>query len=133
MNTATGANEMSDFKTWEEMSDLEQAVCTFWDMYKDAHGFRPRHVDTNSWTMADFEKEFEDLQEIIERENTLRLEREDSASHEFEMRMLDLLRSGAKDRAMAMRWIHEAEETNGDDEYLCYTLGLPYGYFKEIA
>jgi hypothetical protein len=133
MNTATGANEMSDFKTWEEMSDLEQAACTFWDMYKDAHGFRPRHVDTNSWTMADFAKEFEDLQEIIERENTLRLEREDSASHEFEMRMLDLLRSGAKDRAMALRWIHEAEETNGDDEYLCYTLGLPYGYFKEIA
>jgi hypothetical protein len=48
--------------------------------------------------------------------------------HEFEMRMLDLLRSGAKDREMALRWIHEAEDTGGDDEYLCYTLGLPYRY-----
>jgi hypothetical protein len=133
MNTATGANEMSDFKTWEEMSDLEQAACTFWDMYKDAHGIRPRHVDTNSWTMEDFSKEFEYLGKVIDREHTLRLEREEAASHEFEMRMLDLLRSGAKDRAMALRWVHEAEETNGDDEYLCYTVGLPYGYFKEIA
>ena len=49
------------------------------------------------------------------------------------MRMLDLLRSGAKDRQMAMRWVHEAEETGGDDEYLCYTLGLPYRYFKETV
>jgi hypothetical protein len=49
------------------------------------------------------------------------------------MRMLDLLRSGAKDRAMAMRWVHEAEETGGDDEYLCYTLGLPYRYFAVDA
>jgi hypothetical protein len=47
--------------------------------------------------------------------------------------MQDLLRSGAKDRAMALRWVHEAEETNGDDEYLCYTVGLPYGYFRETV
>ena len=117
------------FKSWEEYTPLEQAAMTYWDMYKDAHGFRPRHVDTSSWTMDQFEAEFKDLQEIIERENILRLEREDAASHEFEMRMLDLLRSGAKDRAMAMRWIHEAEGSNGDDEYLCYLLGLPYRYF----
>jgi len=30
---------------------------------------------------------------------------------------------------MALRWIHEAEDTGGDNEYLCYTLGLPYRYF----
>jgi hypothetical protein len=41
---------------------------------------------------------------------------------------------GAKDRAMALRWIHEAEGSNGDDEYLCYLVGLPYRYFvkKEV-
>jgi hypothetical protein len=31
---------------------------------------------------------------------------------------------------MAMRWIHEAEQTRGDNDYLAYTLGLPYRYFK---
>jgi hypothetical protein len=121
------------FKSWEEYTPLEQAAMTYWDMYKDAHGFRPRHVDTSAWTLEQFEAEFKELEQVIEREHILRLEREATASHEFEMRMLDLLRSGAKDRAMALRWIHEAEETNGDDEYLCYTVGLPYGYFRETV
>ena len=122
---------MSDFtfKSWEEYTPLEQAACTFWDMYKDAHGFRPRHIDTSTWTLEQFEAEFEQLDRIINQENILRLEREATASHEFEMRMQDLLRSGAKNREMAMRWVHEAEGSNGDDEYLCYLLGLPYRYF----
>ena len=122
---------MEAFKTWEEMSVVEQMACQYWDMYKDAYGVRPRGVDTSTWTEADFLKEFGYLNLVIEREAIIRKEAEERASHEFEMRMMDLLRSGAKDRTMALRWIHEAEETGGDDEYLCYTLGLPYGYFRE--
>ena len=119
-----------EFKTWDEMSDLEQASATWWDMYKDAYGFRPRGVDTSDWTLDLFRKEMDYLQEIIERNHAQRLIEEDAASHDFEMRVADLLRSGAKDREMALRWIHEAEGSNGDDEYLCFLVGLPYGYFK---
>jgi hypothetical protein len=135
MDTANKEHEMSEFtfKSWEEYTPLEQAACTYWDMYKDAHGFRPRHVDTSTWTLEQFEEEFKSLEDIIDRENTLRKEREEAASHEFEMRMQDLLRSGAKDRAMALRWVHEAEGSNGDDEYLCFLVGLSYGYFKVVA
>jgi hypothetical protein len=122
---------MEAFKSWEEMSVLEQMACRYWDMYKDAYGVRPRGIDTSAWTEADFLKEFGYLNLVIEREYNLRKEAEEKASHEFEMRMLDLLRSGAKDREMALRWVHEAEGSNGDDEYLCYLVGLPYGYFKE--
>jgi hypothetical protein len=121
------------FKSWEEYTPLEQAAMTYWDMYKDAHGFRPRGVDTSTWSLADFEKEFEYLGKVIEREEELRKDSEARAAHEFEMRMQDLLRSGAKDRAMALRWIHEAEGSNGDDEYLCFLVGLSYGYFKVVA
>lgn len=121
---------MTELTSWEEMTTLEQYACTFWDMYKDAHGFRPRHVDTTSWTEADFEREFKELGEIMDREAILRKENEATAIHAFEMRMADLLRSGAKDREMAMRWVHEAEGSNGDDEYLCFLVGLPYRYFK---
>jgi len=123
----------NEFKSWEEMTVLEQYACQFWDMYKDAHGFRPRHIDTNSWTEADFEAEFVQLAQIIDREEILRLDNEERAAHEFEMRMQDLLRSGAKTRDMALRWVHEAEGSNGDDEYLCFLIGLPYGYFKETV
>jgi hypothetical protein len=98
-------------------------------MYKDAYGVRPRGVDTSSWSETDFLKEFGYLNLVIEREEIARKEREERAAHDFEVRVLSLLQSGAKDREMALRWIHEAEGSNGDDEFLCYLVGLPYRYF----
>ena len=122
------------FKSWDEMSTLEQYACTFWDMYKDAYGVRPRGVDTTDWTEAQFEAEFVLLGESIDANYKDQLAREEVASHDFEMRILNLLQTGAKDREMALRWIHEAEGSDGDDEYLCYLVGLPYRYFaKEVA
>jgi hypothetical protein len=120
---------MEAFKTWEEMTTLEQYACQFWDMYKDAYGVRPRGIDTSAWTEEEFEAEFVSLSKTIEVNYQAQLASEEKAAHDFEIRMLDLLMSGAKDRAMALRWIHEAEGSDGDDEYLCFLLGLPYRYF----
>ena len=117
------------FKAWEDLTVLEQMALTFWDMYKDAHGFRPRHIDTNGWSEEDFEREFRLLGEVIEQENARRLESEHVAKVRFEIRVQSIIEMGAKDREMALRWIHEAEGSDGDDEYLCYLLGLPYRYF----
>ena len=124
---------MTEFTTWEQMSDLEQAQCQYWDMYKDAYGVRPRGVDTSMWTLADFDAEFKLLGEIIKQEYVARQIAQHEAAHAFEQRMLKTLACGAKDREMAMRWIHEAEGTNGDDEFLCWTLGLPYQHFRKVA
>jgi hypothetical protein len=118
-----------EFKSWEEMSTLEQMACQYWDMYKDAYGVRPRGIDTSSWTESDFEAEFRQLGMTIADNDYERKQSEEKAAHDFEMRMLGLLQSGAKDREMAMRWVHEAEGSGGDDEYLCFLLGLPYRYF----
>ena len=120
---------MESFKSWEEMSTLEQYACQFWDMYKDAYNVRPRGIDTTAWTEAEFEAEFVQLAKTIDANYKEQLVAEAKAQHDFEIRVLDLLMSGAKDREMALRWIHEAEGSNGDDEYLCYLLGLPYRYF----
>ena len=119
----------NEFKSWEEMTTLEQYACQFWDMYKDAYGVRPRGIDTSTWSEADFEREFVQLSVTIAEEDRQRKESEEKAMHDFEMRVLSLLQTGAKDREMALRWIHEAEGSNGDDEYLCYLVGLPYRYF----
>jgi hypothetical protein len=124
---------MEDFKSWEEMTTLEQYACNFWDMYKDAYGYRPRSIDTSSWTEADFEEEFVQLGKTIDANYKEQLAQEAVAQHDFEMRVLSLLQTGAKTREMALRWIHEAEGSNGDDEYLCFLLGLPYRYFKETV
>jgi len=122
---------MEEFKTWEEMSVLEQYACQYWDMHKDAYGFRPRGIDTSSWTEADFEREFFQLSVTIAEEDRVRKEAEEKAAHDFEMRILSLQMTGATDRDMALRWVHEAEGSDGDDEYLCFLVGLPYGYFRK--
>ena len=123
----------TEFKSWDKLSELEQAQSIYWDMYKDAYGVRPRGVDTSFWTLADFEVEFKVLGEVINAEDIARKEAEATATVVFEQRIQSLVDAGAKDRATAMRWIHEAEETNGDDDYLAWTLGLSYQYFRKAA
>ena len=121
---------MEEFKTWEEMTVLEQYACQYWDMHKDAYGVRPRCIDTSAWTEEEFNTEFDFLQSEITKNEDLRKIAEHQAAHAFEMRVQSVLACGAQDRAMALRWIHEAEGSNGDDEFLCYLVGLPYGYFR---
>ena len=123
----------TEFKSWDELTQLEQARELYWDMYKDAYGVRPRGIDTSTWTLEQFEAEFQGLGVAIEAEEKARVAAEQNAVFSFEKRISDLMFSGAKDRATAMRWIHEAEDTNGDDEYLAWTLGLPYQYFRKVA
>jgi hypothetical protein len=57
-------------KTWNELTRLEQLAITHWDAYKDAHGVRPRWIDTSQWTESDFESEIELLIEIMKRDNS---------------------------------------------------------------
>ena len=43
---------------FETMTRTEELQSIFWDLYKEAHGFRPRHVDTTGWTEEQFNVEF---------------------------------------------------------------------------
>jgi len=122
---------MTAFTTWEEMTELEQAQCTFWDMYKDAHGFRPRHIDTSSWTLEQFDQEFAELSEVMRANDIAKGIDEAIAVEKFERRVAEMISIGAKDYAMALRWMHEAEGTDGDNDFLAWSLGLPYRYFSK--
>jgi hypothetical protein len=123
----------NEFKSWEELTELEQAQCTFWDMYKDAHGIRPRHIDTSSWTLEQFDQEFTELAEVMKANDIQKGIEEAIAIEKFERRCAEMISIGAKNMDMAMRWIHEAEGTQGDNDYLAWTLGLPYQYFRKAA
>jgi hypothetical protein len=121
---------MNELKSWDELSRKEQLEGIYWDMYKEAHGFRPRHIRLDLCTEAELEADLDRLQIIIADNDLQRQAAEEKAAHAFEMRVMGLLASGAKDREMALRWVHEAEGSNGDDEFLCYLVGLSYGYFR---
>lgn len=119
----------TEFKSWDELSPAEQSAAMFWDFYKEVHGFRPRHIDTSSWNLSDFDREFKLLEADAVEKRKWEEAHEAKCADKFERRMLSLLECGAKDREMALRWIHEAEGSNGDTSYLCFLLGLPYNYF----
>ena len=123
----------NELKSWEEMSSLEQAQCTYWDMYKDAYGVRPRGIDTSGWTLAVFEAEFADLGRVIEQEDAQRKTAEAEAIAKFEQHVTNTICMGARNRETALSWIMDASNANGDWEYFCFTEGLPYKYFKQVA
>ena len=122
----------NEFKSWEEMSELEQAQSTHWDMYKDAYGVRPRHLDTSEWTLEKFEAEFEILGRVISEADLERKNIEAEAIVKFEDRVTNLMHTGTN-RERVIAWLMDAEGANGDFEYFCYTQGLPYTYFKKVA
>jgi len=112
-----------------EVSELDQARSDYSDFHKEAFGFRPRW-DYSGMTLADFDREFEYLAQECKRNAELRAQAEAAAAVRLEQRILSLLESGAKSRAMALRWLDEAEGTNGDVDFLCFLLGVDYGYIK---
>ena len=122
---------MDEFKSWEEMSVLEQMQCQYWDMYKDAYGSRPRGIDTSSWTAYAFQVEFEHLALTIQANEIQRQEAEATAVKNFEQHVINTICMGARDRETALRWIMEASTANGDWEYFCFLNGLPYRYFEK--
>ena len=123
---------MEQFKSWEELSALEQAQCMYWDMYKDAYGVRPRGIDTSTWTLEDFDAEFKVLGQAIQREEIARRAAEAEAIVRFEDRVANLIHPGTN-RERVIAWLMDAEGATGDYEYFCYCVGLPYGYFRKVA
>ena len=106
------------------MSELEQAQAIWWDAFKDAHGYRPRDVDTSEWTLTCFKTDIVRLGEMIALQEAENAKQQADAVVRFESRVQKIIDDGAKDRETALRWIHEAEGSHGEDDYLCYLVTL---------
>ena len=117
-------------KAYEELTELEQLASEYSDFHKEAYGFRPRH-STAGWTVADFKKVFEKLGKICEANAIEQADNERYAAAKFEKDIAKLIGMGAADRAAAIRWLHQANGTDGDNGFLEYTLGLSYGYLHQ--
>ena len=120
-------------KTDNEMTNLESLQSTYSDIHKDVYGFRPRHDTTEDWNSESYlESAIADL--VIRLDEVVKQEEEDQkqAIARFE-NQIERMRRRRIDRATALGWVHDAEGTDGDNEYLCYKLGLPYGYFVKFS
>ena len=123
----------SVMKSWDELSRKEQLAATHYDFYKDVHGIRPRWMNYDAMTEEDLEKELDQLGREADAQRIEEEQRHKMNTSILENRIQALIDSGAKNRDGAIRWLHEAHDTNGDDDYLCYLLDIPYGYFRKVA
>jgi len=132
MNQANQTTTASEYKytPWEELSRRDQLSCIYSDAYKDAYGMRPRGTDTSNWTEAMFVSELAYLQTVIDRNEADRIEDEKAAYDRVEETIERMMECGCRNREMAIRWLHDCYDTNGDTEYLEYNLGVNYGYFS---
>lgn len=126
----------TEFKSWDEMSVLEQYAQTWSDLYKDAHGFRPR-IDVSTWVEEDFEQEFEWLSETIARNAHEEAHRALDYARRLEADLVKMIESGAADRETALRWTFEAEDLDFnsafDREHFEWKRSLPFGYLSQTA
>ena len=122
----------TEMLSWNEMSPVEQAQCQFWDMYKDAYGVRPRGIDTTSWTLAEFDREFEFLANMIQQNYEQEQADQKVAIAEFEDKVLNLMHTGTN-RERVVAWLMDSVDANGDRDYACYLFGLPYGYLDTVT
>lgn len=114
---------MLEFKSWDELSELEQLESIYCDMHKDVYGVKARWYSAESVEQA--RADIDRLQASLKAE----LDREVAAQQKAIAAFEQLVASYGFDNAR--RWQHEAYGTQGDDEFLCYNLGLPYNYFKQ--
>lgn len=113
----------------------------FSDLYKDAHGFRPRQHEY--WTAAPARKQeiWDQTLRALDAEMARECAAQLAAAEQVERTIANLIAVGAHDRAMAIRWLAEANHVTLEypDGWttpvhplneLEFVLGLPYDYFK---
>lgn len=107
------------------MTELEELECIYCEMHKDVYGVKARwyRAETVEQARADIARLEVELEAVMEQDR----QSQNAAIKAFE----ELAASYGGDIETAKRWQHQAYDTRGDDEYLCYHLGLPYGYFKK--
>ena len=107
------------------------------DLHKDAYGMRPTCGFWNTWNDGSDDQRqeiWDGLIKALEREMDEQASAYAAHALKVEARIaitLELVASAT--RADAVRYLHDAYGTDGDDGYLEYHLGLKYGYFARTA
>lgn len=124
-DTRTAEQMIADDQPMTELQELEQLYC---EMHKDVYGVKARWYRAVSIEQArkDIDRLQVELNEQIEQDKKFQQE----AIAAF-MQVVNEHCGG--DFEQAKRWQHQAYDTDGDDEYLAYRLGLPYGFFRKAA
>lgn len=122
LDTATTEPKM------HQLTELEELECIYCELHKDVYGVKARWYKAESVEKA--RADIEVLGKALEAQMAQDKIYQQEAIAAFEQVVKEHCQG---DFEAAKRWQHQAYDTGGDDEYLAYRLGLPYGYFKKAA
>lgn len=111
-------------------TELEELECIYCELHKDVYGVKARWYKAASIEQA--RKDLDGLEAQGKEIWAAEARAKAVAGVAFEARIQQVIGAGAGTRAAALRWIHDAEGSGGDEEYLCYLCGLEYGYFRKV-
>jgi hypothetical protein len=111
---------------WDDLSELEQLESIYCEMHKDVYGVKARWYKAD--TVEQARKDLASLEQAAKVQAVHDAECQRQAIEAFNQ-----LATSYGGFETAKRWQHQAYGTDGDDEFLCYHLGLPYGFFKKAA
>jgi hypothetical protein len=109
-----------------EMTELEELESIYCDMHKDVYGCKARWYRAESVEKA--RADIEQLGKALEAQMA-----QDKIHQNEAVKAFEELAASYGGIETAKRYQHQAYGTDGDDEFLAYELGLPYGYFKRAA
>ena len=132
-----------DIKFWNDQGiftvedyERDSLITSVYEMHKEAYGVKGRHYNFKQMSNKDLEKELEHLCEVAKREREIEQREEEKSYKKFEDQIKQMMKHGAGNRDIAIKWILEAEglENESDANYICYNLGLSYDkkYLFEI-
>lgn len=116
------------------LEERQENQSFFSDYHKDAYGFRPRHIDTSSWTQQDFNNEFDKLEVIVKENIAEEKKREEADISSFKVLIEKTISLGAGDRETALRWILDGSDFDYNIDYFMWQHGFSIysEYGKEI-
>ena len=124
-----------DIKFWNDQGiftvedyERDSLITSVYEMHKEAYGVKGRHYNFKQMSNKDLEKELEHLCEVAKREREIEQREEEKSYKKFEDQIKQMMKHGAGNRDIAIKWILEAEglENESDANYICYNLGLSY-------
>lgn len=111
-------------------------IDSFSDLHKEARGFRPSET-YYQWLSEASPKELQEEWDMLVNSADLRYQEEvlrlEDGATRLKASIQEMLSIGAQSIKDCIRWLHDAYETNGDNEYLDYKLGVKYGTIQNLA
>ena len=120
-----------ELMTNQQLSTRDSLISEYSDTYKEAYGYRPSLAGMQEMAL-------EELEAIVKRVSRAAEQAYQEEKARMSGREVQVKEEIAKLLPMAgtledvIRWMHQAEDTDGDDGYLEYKLGVNYGFLAKL-